>query len=343
VLHGAAGLLRRVDPHGRRRGGAVVAGRSGAGASSALHAVAPAAKTASNATRAIARIGQTIPEAIADEPGHLGRRPRRGHRPRRRRGDVELGRQGESPVHRRPGRLGARQGRHRAVVETAGNRTVRRPESAHRVRSPATTPASRSSPRHRRLVDRLPPPGEAIVVSTAPTYKQVHAILWEEIRARHKRRPPRPGAAVRRVEARRRHPRRDRPQAGRHRRARLPGHPPPLRAGHPRRGVRHPRPAVDRGRGDHHERRLPHPRDRQPRRPEHRVRRRSASPAPGGTSSGSPRSTPRTSPTRRCPSRCGRCSWTRSGSRTRSAGGARTRPGTCRRSSASSPSSARTR
>jgi hypothetical protein len=26
------------------------------------------------------------------------------------------------------------------------------------------------------------PPGEAIVVSTAPTYKQVHAILWEEIR-----------------------------------------------------------------------------------------------------------------------------------------------------------------
>lgn len=27
------------------------------------------------------------------------------------------------------------------------------------------------------------PPGEAIVVSTAPTYKQVHAILWEEIRA----------------------------------------------------------------------------------------------------------------------------------------------------------------
>lgn len=31
------------------------------------------------------------------------------------------------------------------------------------------------------------PPGEAIVVSTAPTYQQVHAILWEEIRARHKR------------------------------------------------------------------------------------------------------------------------------------------------------------
>lgn len=30
------------------------------------------------------------------------------------------------------------------------------------------------------------PPGEAIVVSTAPTYQQVHAILWEEIRARHK-------------------------------------------------------------------------------------------------------------------------------------------------------------
>src|SRR5690242_4982314 len=26
------------------------------------------------------------------------------------------------------------------------------------------------------------PPGEAFVVSTAPTYKQVHAILWEEIR-----------------------------------------------------------------------------------------------------------------------------------------------------------------
>lgn len=30
------------------------------------------------------------------------------------------------------------------------------------------------------------PKGEAIVVSTAPTYKQVHAILWEEIRRRHK-------------------------------------------------------------------------------------------------------------------------------------------------------------
>ncbi|WP_109507345.1 hypothetical protein [Nocardioides speluncae] len=31
------------------------------------------------------------------------------------------------------------------------------------------------------------PPGEAFVVSTAPTYKQVHAILWEEIRAAAKR------------------------------------------------------------------------------------------------------------------------------------------------------------
>lgn len=30
------------------------------------------------------------------------------------------------------------------------------------------------------------PPGEAIVVSTAPTYQQVHAILWEEIRRRHR-------------------------------------------------------------------------------------------------------------------------------------------------------------
>lgn len=29
------------------------------------------------------------------------------------------------------------------------------------------------------------PPGEAFVVSTAPTYKQVHSILWEEIRKRH--------------------------------------------------------------------------------------------------------------------------------------------------------------
>jgi hypothetical protein len=27
------------------------------------------------------------------------------------------------------------------------------------------------------------PPGEAFVASTAPTYQQVHAILWEEIRA----------------------------------------------------------------------------------------------------------------------------------------------------------------
>lgn len=31
------------------------------------------------------------------------------------------------------------------------------------------------------------PPGTAIVISSAPTYKQVHAILWEEIRSRHKR------------------------------------------------------------------------------------------------------------------------------------------------------------
>lgn len=31
------------------------------------------------------------------------------------------------------------------------------------------------------------PPGEAFIVSTAPTYKQVHAILWEEIRAHHRK------------------------------------------------------------------------------------------------------------------------------------------------------------
>lgn len=31
------------------------------------------------------------------------------------------------------------------------------------------------------------PPGSAIVVSTAPTYKQVHVVLWEEIRAAHRR------------------------------------------------------------------------------------------------------------------------------------------------------------
>ena len=31
------------------------------------------------------------------------------------------------------------------------------------------------------------PPGEAIVVSTAPTYKQVHAVLWEEIRKQHRK------------------------------------------------------------------------------------------------------------------------------------------------------------
>lgn len=31
------------------------------------------------------------------------------------------------------------------------------------------------------------PPGEAMVVTTAPTYKQVHGILWEEIRKQHKR------------------------------------------------------------------------------------------------------------------------------------------------------------
>lgn len=31
------------------------------------------------------------------------------------------------------------------------------------------------------------PPGEAIIVSTAPTYAQVHAILWEEIRKGHRK------------------------------------------------------------------------------------------------------------------------------------------------------------
>ncbi len=31
------------------------------------------------------------------------------------------------------------------------------------------------------------PPGQAIVITTAPTYKQVHAVLWEEIRAGHRR------------------------------------------------------------------------------------------------------------------------------------------------------------
>jgi hypothetical protein len=30
-------------------------------------------------------------------------------------------------------------------------------------------------------------PGSAFVVSTAPTYPQVHAILWEEIRKQHRR------------------------------------------------------------------------------------------------------------------------------------------------------------
>ena len=31
------------------------------------------------------------------------------------------------------------------------------------------------------------PAGEAFVVTTAPTYPQVHAILWEEIRKNHRR------------------------------------------------------------------------------------------------------------------------------------------------------------
>ena len=31
------------------------------------------------------------------------------------------------------------------------------------------------------------PPGDAIVISTAPTYKQVHAVLWEEIRSAHRK------------------------------------------------------------------------------------------------------------------------------------------------------------
>src|SRR5690606_8042107 len=39
------------------------------------------------------------------------------------------------------------------------------------------------------------PPGEAIVVSTAPTYKQVHAVLWEEIRKQH-RTGDRPGTVL---------------------------------------------------------------------------------------------------------------------------------------------------
>jgi hypothetical protein len=39
------------------------------------------------------------------------------------------------------------------------------------------------------------PPGSAFVVSTAPTYKQVHAILWEEIRGHH-RRADLPGRAL---------------------------------------------------------------------------------------------------------------------------------------------------
>lgn len=37
------------------------------------------------------------------------------------------------------------------------------------------------------------PAGEAIVVSTAPTYAQVHAVLWEEIRAGHRRLDDAPG------------------------------------------------------------------------------------------------------------------------------------------------------
>lgn len=40
------------------------------------------------------------------------------------------------------------------------------------------------------------PPGEAFVVSTAPTYPQVHAILWEEIRARHKKTGRLPGRVL---------------------------------------------------------------------------------------------------------------------------------------------------
>lgn len=40
------------------------------------------------------------------------------------------------------------------------------------------------------------PPGEAFIVSTAPTYQQVHAILWEEIRARHKRSSALPGRVL---------------------------------------------------------------------------------------------------------------------------------------------------
>jgi hypothetical protein len=41
------------------------------------------------------------------------------------------------------------------------------------------------------------PPGEAIVVTTAPTYEQVHSILWEEIRAHHRRVPNLPGTVQR--------------------------------------------------------------------------------------------------------------------------------------------------
>jgi hypothetical protein len=115
------------------------------------------------------------------------------------------------------------------------------------------------------------------------------------------------------------------------------GHTRPLSARHSRRGVRHPRVAMGRHADARDERGQPHPRDRQPRRSDDRVRPTSARPAPTTTSSRSAPSTRPTSPTSKCPSSFARCSWGRPTSPTPSAYGASTRRSTSRRCSASSP------
>ncbi|MER6813578.1 hypothetical protein ABT299_30285 [Spirillospora sp. NPDC000708] len=51
---------------------------------------------------------------------------------------------------------------------------------------------------HPGLPHDIHPPGEAFIVSTAPTYAQVHAILWEEIRkaAKNPKGDPLPGRVL---------------------------------------------------------------------------------------------------------------------------------------------------
>jgi hypothetical protein len=82
------------------------------------------------------------------------------------------------------------------------------------------------------------PPGDAFVVTTAPTTAQVEAILWRYIGNAH-RKAGLPGPHHSRCQVvHRQRARRVRPQTCRLRPGRLPGHPRPLRARDHRRGRR---------------------------------------------------------------------------------------------------------